>query len=62
MEIINQLFANYGVGGTLLGVAIIALLIYSIMKGGGSSKGGSKGGSSSTPPTPPTPPAPPAQG
>ncbi len=61
MEVINQLIANFGVGGTVVGAGIIALLIYSIMKGGGSGSGSSNSGSSASTPPPPPPP-PPAAG
>jgi len=52
----STLFRDLGTGQTIIGIAIIALIGYSIIKGG-KGKGKGKGGSNSGNTTPPTPPA-----
>jgi len=57
---INQLIHSMSLFQLVVSLGVIALLVYSITKGGngnGSGSGNNGGGNNSTPPTPPTPPA-----
>lgn len=52
MPDLSTIFRDLGTVPTLVGLAFIALLVYSIAKGGSKDSGnGSKGGGSSTPPS-----------
>lgn len=68
MDLLSSLINQYGGVKVAVGAGLVALLIYSILKGGKGSNGGSgssggsgtRGGTGSTGSTPP--PAPPTQG
>lgn len=58
----STMIRDLGVGPTIIGAVILALLIYSLISGGGKGKGGQggtgsaprPGGKSTPPPAPPT--------
>lgn len=58
MPEISTIFRDYGNVPTIIAIGFIALIIYSIMKGGKNSKGGNGTGSGSSNSAPPSSPPP----